>query len=128
ATVSISFIPSASRSVRLELDPWVRNTVAAAAADRYSSATPEDRGMRIEPPDFCEVAMDGGDVATEGVDRRRGLPDAVVPGRAANGSADRGRRRVVLPQIPLDEGELQPRRGVPGLDRLRGQRFGLRAG
>ena len=69
--------------------------------------------------------MDGLDVATERVDLGGFLPEDVVPGRAPDRRLDGRRRRVVLPEIPLDECELQPGRRIPRLDRLRGKRLGL---
>src|SRR5213079_291738 len=87
----------------------------------------QDGSVWVELPDFGEVPMDAGDVASQAVDLRRGHPEGVVSRRAADGREDGRPRPVEFPQPRLDLRKLLPGSGVPRLDRLRSQRLGLRA-
>src|SRR5579862_2536917 len=98
AMAPISLIPSAPSPFRATRTGLIeRQNVAVLAADRHSWAVLKDGRTGVEQPDLGEVAVDGGDVAAIGVDGRRGLPERVVVGRAADRRADRQGRRLVFP-------------------------------
>src|SRR5436305_1529779 len=101
-------------------------TVATAPGDRHSFGALQVRTRGPKPPGFRQVAPGGSDCAALGVDARRVVPEPPSPLRTPDPGGQSLPRSAIFAHAFLDERELEIRVRVPRLDRLRGERFGLR--